>query len=53
MGVILRNKESLLHIHSRKEGPIVFGIQILLATRAASMIRGMDGGNNRLGIFRI
>jgi hypothetical protein len=52
--VIFGNKKSLLHIHTRKEGPVpALGIQILLATRAAAMVRGMDGRDYRLGILRV
>lgn len=50
--IIPRNEKGLLHIHPGKEGPVL-GIQILLATRTAAMIRGMDGRDYRLRILRV
>lgn len=50
MTIIRRNIKCLLHIHTRKECPVL-GIQILLATRATSMMRGTNGRYHRLGIL--
>lgn len=53
---IPRDEEGLLHVHTPKKGPLLlplFRIEIFLAARPTASIRGMNGRNHSIGVFRV
>lgn len=52
LGIPLREKERLLHIHTPKQS-LSRGIQTFLATRATLLSRGMNGGNDGVRVLRL
>lgn len=52
---ILRDEEGFLHVHPLKKSPLILllRVEILLAARAASSIRGMYGRYHSMGVFRV
>jgi hypothetical protein len=52
---ILRDEEGFLYVHSLKKSPLILllRVEILLAARATSSIRSMNGRNHSMGVFRV
>jgi hypothetical protein len=52
---ILRDEEGFLYVHASKECSLtlLFRVEILLTARATTSIRGMDGRNHSMGVFRV
>lgn len=52
---ILRDEEGFLHVHPLKKSTLILllRVEILLTARATSSIRGMNGRNHSMGVFRV